>query len=208
MATNVRIGIDFGGTKIEIIALARDGSAILRRRVANPRSYEAALLAVAGLVSAAEAELGMRCSVGVGIPGAISPETGVVLNANSTWMNGRAFDRDLGAALGREIRVENDANCFALSEAADGAAAGKTVVFGVILGTGCGGGIVVGGRVIAGLHRVGARPGRRCGRASRAGAACRPLGAGAGGGGEYRGSGCDRDRGRAFQHDTPVYGGA
>jgi fructokinase len=155
MTTDARIGIDFGGTKIEIIVLARDGSPILRRRVANPRSYEAALLAVVGLVTAAEAELGMRCSVGVGIPGAISPATGLVLNANSTWMNGHAFDRDLGAALGREIRVENDANCFALSEAADGAAAGKTVVFGVILGTGCGGGIVVGGRVLAGLHRVG-----------------------------------------------------
>jgi fructokinase len=149
-----RIGIDFGGTKIEIVALAADGAVSLRRRVLNPRSYEASLRMVADLVNAAEAELGMRCSVGVGIPGAVSPTTGLVKNANSIWLNGRPLDRDLSAALGRPVRVENDANCFALSEAADGAGAGKRVVFGVILGTGCGGGIVVDGTVLPGLHRV------------------------------------------------------
>jgi fructokinase len=150
-----RIGIDFGGTKIEIIVLGPGGVALLRRRVPNPGAYDAALLATAGLVGEAEAEIGVRATVGVGIPGAISPSTGLVRNANSLWLNDRAFDRDLGAVLGREVRVENDANCFALSEASDGAAAGLPVVFGVILGTGCGGGLVVGGRVLAGLHRIG-----------------------------------------------------
>jgi fructokinase len=149
-----RIGIDFGGTKIEIVALAADGSVRLRRRVANPRQYEGSLRAVADLVAAAEAELGETCSVGIGIPGAISPVTGLVKNANSVWLNGHAIDRDFSAVLARPVRVENDANCFALSEAADGAAAGKRVVFGVILGTGCGGGIVVDGAVLAGMNRV------------------------------------------------------
>jgi fructokinase len=155
MASGWRIGIDFGGTKIEIIVLDPGGNAVLRRRVPNPGEYRGALLAVAGLVSAAEGELGHRCTVGVGIPGAISPSTGRVKNANSVWLNGMAFDRDLGEALAREVRVENDANCFALSEASDGAAAGRNVVFGVILGTGCGGGLVVGGHVLAGLHHIG-----------------------------------------------------
>jgi fructokinase len=154
MRTDWRIGIDFGGTKIEIIVLDPDGAPALRRRVPNPGSYEPALRAVAGLVHAAEAEMSLRASVGVGIPGAISPATGVVKNANSVWMNGKAFNRDLGELLAREIRVENDANCFALSEASDGAAAGKRVVFGVILGTGCGGGLVVDGLVLGGLHRI------------------------------------------------------
>jgi fructokinase len=154
MIPTPRIGLDFGGTKIEIIALAAAGAPLLRRRVANPGRYEEALRAAAGLVDAAEAELGVRGSVGVGIPGAISPATGLVRNANSVWMNDRPFQRDLCALLGREVRVENDANCFTLSEAADGAAAGHHVVFGVILGTGCGGGLVVGGRLLPGLHRV------------------------------------------------------
>jgi fructokinase len=155
MASDYRIGIDFGGTKIEIIVLGPDGTPKLRRRIANPRDYQASVLAVAGLVNAAEAELGQQCSVGVGIPGAISPATGLVRNANSVWLNDHPLDRDLARALGREVRVENDANCFALSEAADGAAAGHDVVFGVILGTGCGGGLVVGGRLLPGLHRIG-----------------------------------------------------
>jgi len=154
MAPDLRAGIDFGGTKIEIIVLGPDGDQLLRRRVPNPGSYDAAVLAVVGLVTSAEAELGRRCSVGVGIPGAISPGTGLVRNANSVWLNGHAFDRDLGEALSRQVRVENDANCFALSEASDGAAAGLGVVFGVILGTGCGGGLVIGGRVLGGLHRI------------------------------------------------------
>jgi fructokinase len=149
-----RIGIDFGGTKIEIVALAPDGAESVRRRVANPRDYKAAIRTVVALVEAAERELGATCTVGIGIPGAISPVTGLVKNANSVWLNGRPLDRDFAAALGRPVRVENDANCFALSEAADGAGAGKRVVFGVILGTGCGGGLVVDGALIPGLHRV------------------------------------------------------
>ncbi len=150
----MRIGIDFGGTKIEIIALGESNRELLRRRIPNPRTYEAAIACVQSLVQDAEAELGVTCTVGVGIPGAISPATGLVLNANSVWMNDRPFDRDLSAALGREVRLENDANCFALSEAADGAAAGHRVVFGVILGTGCGGGLVVDGAVLPGRHRI------------------------------------------------------
>jgi fructokinase len=152
--TRWRAGVDFGGTKIEIIVLDPSGEARVRRRVANPGDYQSALLTVAGLVSGAENEIGHRCTVGVGIPGAISPSTGFVKNANSVWLNGRPFDRDLGEALAREVRVENDANCFALSEASDGAAAGKAVVFGVILGTGCGGALVVHGRVLPGLQRI------------------------------------------------------
>jgi fructokinase len=149
-----RIGVDFGGTKIEILALAPDGREAFRRRVANPRDYDGSLRVVAELVAAAEADLGQRCTVGVGIPGAISPATGLVKNANSVWLNGRALDRDFATALGRPVRVENDANCFALSEAADGAGAGRRVVFGVILGTGCGGGLVVDGKPWPGKHAV------------------------------------------------------
>jgi len=149
-----RVGIDFGGTKIEIAAIAEDGTEILRRRVPNPREYEAAVRAVRELVEGAELELAGVATVGVGIPGAVSPDTGLVKNANSTWMNGRPFARDLTAALAREVRVENDANCFALSEAVDGAGAGHSIVFGVILGTGVGGGIVVNERVLVGRHSI------------------------------------------------------
>ncbi len=152
--TSTRIGIDFGGTKIEIVALDAANTAVLRRRVPNPRRYDDAIGTVQSMVAQAEQELQQTCSVGVGIPGAISPATGLVLNANSVWMNDHAFDRDLSAALGREVRVENDANCFALSEAADGAAAGYRTVFGVILGTGCGGAIVVDGRLLPGRHHI------------------------------------------------------
>ncbi|MBN8871441.1 MAG: ROK family protein, partial [Rhodospirillales bacterium] len=149
-----RIGIDLGGTKTEILVLAPDGSEALRRRVATPEPYPARIDAIAGLVRDAEATLGVTATVGVGIPGVISPATGLVKNANSLALNGHPFDRDLQAALGRPVRVENDANCFALSEASDGAAAGLGVVFGVILGTGCGGGIVVNGQVLPGRHRI------------------------------------------------------
>ncbi len=149
-----RIGIDLGGTKTEIMVLGLGGEAILRRRVATPAGYGQALEAMAALVRQAEEEIGARASVGVGIPGSISPATGLVKNANSNALNGHPFDRDLGALLGREVRVANDANCFALSEASDGAAAGAGVVFGVILGTGCGGGIVVNGRILEGRHRL------------------------------------------------------
>jgi fructokinase len=149
-----RIGIDLGGTKTEILVLAPDGAALLRQRVPTAPDYPTVIATIRDLVLAAEAEIGAACSVGIGIPGTISPATGLVKNANSLALNGHAFDQDLGRALGRDIRVANDANCFALSEASDGAAAGAAIVFGVILGTGCGGGLVVGGKVLEGRHRI------------------------------------------------------
>jgi fructokinase len=149
-----RIGIDLGGTKIEIALLGPDGIELVRERIETPSGYDATLSAIAGLVQAAEVRIGGAASVGIGIPGVISPATGVVKNSNSIALNGHALDRDLSQALGRPVRVENDANCFVLSEATDGAGAGQPVVFGVILGTGCGGGIVVHGKVIQGPHRV------------------------------------------------------
>ncbi|MGP8027362.1 MAG: ROK family protein [Acidocella sp.] len=149
-----RIGIDLGGTKTEILLLGPQGKEILRRRAPTPSGYAAALEMMAGLVRQAEAEAGVRATVGVGIPGCISPATGLVKNANSNALNGHPFDKDLSALLGREVRVANDANCFALSEASDGAAAGCGVVFGVIIGTGCGGGIVVDGKLLEGKHRL------------------------------------------------------
>jgi fructokinase len=151
----MRIGVDLGGTKIEAIALSETGEGLARRRRASPRGdYGATLTAIVELVTELESGLGRRGSVGVGMPGAISPASGLVKNANSTWLIGRPFDRDLEAALNRPVRVENDANCFALSEAVDGAAAGAGIVFGVILGTGVGGGIVVGGRRILGRNAI------------------------------------------------------
>jgi fructokinase len=153
MATH-RIGIDLGGTKIEIIVLGPDGQEALRHRVPTPPGYDGTLAAIIGLVRDAEARLGVTASVGIGIPGVISPATGLVKNANSIALNGHAFDRDIAMALGRPVRVENDANCLALSEATDGAGAGLPTVFAVIIGTGCGGGIVVDGKVVAGRHRI------------------------------------------------------
>ena len=152
--THHRIGIDLGGTKVEIAVLGPDGTEVLRHRIATPGGYPAALQAITQLVTDAERQLGVTATVGIGIPGVISPATGRVKNANSIALNGHTFDRDISAALNREVRVENDANCFALSEAVDGAGAGHGAVFGVILGTGCGGGIVVNGRVHQGPHRV------------------------------------------------------
>jgi fructokinase len=151
----MRIGVDFGGTKIEAIAIDRDGIERFRRRIETPREdYDASVRAVADLVAAVEREAGARGTVGVGITGAVSPATGVIKNANSTWLIGRPLHLDLERALGRPVRVANDANCFALSEATDGAAAGAAVVFGVILGTGVGGGVVVDGRVLQGANAV------------------------------------------------------
>ncbi len=151
----MRIGVDLGGTKIEIAALDESGAFALRERHPSPTGdYEKTVDTIRDLVTAAETKLDRHCSVGVGIPGAISPASGVVKNANSTWLNGKPLDRDLSAALSRPVRVANDANCFALSEAADGAGQGKHVVFGVILGTGVGGGIVVGGRVLTGPNAI------------------------------------------------------
>jgi fructokinase len=150
----LRIGIDLGGTKIEGIAM-NGSDERLRRRVPAPRGdYAATVTAIRDLVVAMEHALGATCTVGVGIPGAISPVTGLVKNANSTWLIGKPLDRDLERALARPIRIMNDANCFALSEATDGAAEGAGTVFGVILGTGTGAGIVVNGRVLSGRHRI------------------------------------------------------
>jgi len=151
----MRIGIDLGGTKIEGIALDGSGATLARRRVATPRGdYAATVGAVAALVGALEAEAGRSGSVGVGIPGTVSPATGLVKNANSTWLIGRPLDRDLAAALARPVRLANDADCFALSEASDGAGRGAAVVFGVILGTGVGGGLVVHGRPVQGPNGI------------------------------------------------------
>jgi fructokinase len=151
----IRLGIDFGGTKIEVAALSDDGRVAARRRVANPRRYEAAVETVRDLVSWAEAETGASgAPVGVAMPGSLSPIDRRVRNANSTWLNGRRFDADLEAVLGRPVRTANDANCFALSEARDGAGANARVVFGVIIGTGCGGGVVVDGALVSGRNDV------------------------------------------------------
>jgi len=151
----IRIGIDLGGTKTEAVALARDGSILLRRRVDTVQgSYHATIATIQALVAEIEAALSCRASVGVGIPGAISPASGLVKNANSTWLIGKPLDRDLGEALSRPVRLANDADCFALSEASDGAAAGAPTVFGVILGTGVGGGIVVNGKLLSGPNAI------------------------------------------------------
>lgn len=147
----MRIGLDCGGTKIEVIALDDQGSQLFRKRVATPRNdYEACLEAIKGLVCDTESATGSTGSVGVGIPGSISPLSGLVKNANMTWFNGRPLDQDLGVRLGRPVRVQNDANCFAVSEAVDGAGADCPVVFAVILGTGCGSGIALNGTAMTG----------------------------------------------------------
>ena len=153
----MRIGIDLGGTKIEGIVLDDGGSERARLRVPTPsQSYEATVEAVAGVVRDLEAKAGARCRVGVGHPGAISPATGLIKNANSTRLNGRPLDLDLRRALERdEVRLSNDANCFAVSEASDGAGAGAAIVFGVILGTGVGGGVVIDGRPLVGAQAIG-----------------------------------------------------
>ena len=151
----MRIGIDLGGTKIEGIALDAAGAELQRFRIATPRGdYDGTVAAVSGMVRDIEKAAGGRGSVGVGIPGTIVAATGLVKNANSTWLNGRPFERDLSAALEREVRCANDANCFAVSEATDGAAAGAEVVFGVIVGTGGGGGVALNGNVHAGRNGI------------------------------------------------------
>jgi predicted NBD/HSP70 family sugar kinase len=151
----IRIGIDLGGTKTEILALDDRRNELLRRREPTPAGdYDATLALIARLVRETESTIGKRGSVGVGTPGAISPATRRLRNSNSTCLNGRALKDDLERAIGREIRMENDANCFALSEATDGAARRCTSVFGVILGTGVGGGIVINGRVLGGVNAI------------------------------------------------------
>lgn len=151
----MRIGVDLGGTKIEIVALSADGSEVVRRRIATPTGdYDGTIAAVASLVASVEAEIGQPATVGVGSPGAIVPSTGLLRNSNSVVLNEKPLKRDIEFALCRQVRIANDANCFALSEAVDGAGAGASVVFGVILGTGVGGGIVVGRKVLPGYNNV------------------------------------------------------
>jgi fructokinase len=171
-----RIGIDLGGTKIEAIALDQSGNEVYRERVITPKSYHGCIDAIHHLVKKADRCVTAPGSIGIGIPGTISPVTGLVKNANSTWLIGHPLDRDIEKVLGRPVRVTNDANCFALSEAVDGAGKNATVVFGVIIGTGVGGGIVVDKRVLDGAQKIGGewghnplpwptdreRPGDRC----------------------------------------------
>jgi fructokinase len=150
-----RIGIDLGGTKIEAIALSASGSILARHRVATPSgNYELTVKIIVYLVSAIEKELGASGTVGIGTPGTTSPATGLIKNANSTVLIGHTLDKDLSSALDREVRLSNDANCFALSEAIDGAGAGAEIVFGVIIGTGTGGGIAVRGTILTGLNGI------------------------------------------------------
>ncbi|MEK4033615.1 ROK family protein [Methylocystis sp. IM3] len=153
---SIRIGVDLGGTKIEAIALDFSGEILARRRVATPaQDYDEIIRAVAALVRDIEMETQRRGTVGVGAPGSISAHTGLARGSNTQVVNGRPLDADLSRALARPVRVENDANCFALSEAVDGAGQGARVVFGVILGTGVGGGVVIDGKVMAGRNRIG-----------------------------------------------------
>lgn len=147
----MRIGIDLGGTKTEVIALADDGKQLYRHRLPTPKNnYQATIKNIVELVRLAEEATGESGTVGVGIPGSISPYTRVVKNANSTWLNGQPFDKDLSLALNREVRLANDANCLAVSEAVDGAAAGAAIVFAAIVGTGCGAGVAINGRSLIG----------------------------------------------------------
>ena len=151
----LRLGIDLGGTKIAAVVLGPDGEVRWERRIPSPRNnYDATLDALAALVREGEAAAESACSVGIGMPGAISPVTGLVKNANSTWLNGRPLQEDLERTLARPVRLANDANCLAVSEATDGAAAGAHVVFGVILGTGTGAGIAIDGRVLTGANAI------------------------------------------------------
>jgi fructokinase len=168
--------VDLGGTKVEAVVLDPEGRERVRLRRPTPRGYPATVEAVVALIRAVEEEAGGRGTVGVGIPGTVSPVTGRIKNANSTWLNGMPLDRDLARRLGRPVRLMNDANCFVLSEAVDGAGAGADPVFGVILGTGVGGGLVVGGRILAGSQRIagewGHTPLPRPGPEERPGPAC------------------------------------
>lgn len=153
--SNIRIGVDFGGTKIEIIALDCSGNTLISRRIATPKGeYRRSISDIANLVFVVEAELNETCSIGVSMPGSFSRQTGRVRNANSTWLNDQPFDQDLQALLGREIRFANDANCLALSEAIDGAGAGCQSVFAIILGTGVGGALAFDGKVHQGFNSL------------------------------------------------------
>ncbi len=156
MADQPRTGIDLGGTKTEIIVLAPNGGTLFEKRVATPApDYHATINLLADLVKEAEHTLQDETTVGMGTPGSLSPRTGLLRNSNSVWMNGKPLAADVESAMGREVRFANDANCFALSEATDGAGRGAHTVFGVIIGTGCGGGVVVDGRVLNGANGIG-----------------------------------------------------
>ncbi len=151
----IKIGIDLGGTKIEVIAMDNSGQELLRRRVRTPRNdYTAILNAIVDLIHYAEGRVGASCTIGIGTPGALSRATGKLKNSNSTCLNGTPILDDLERLIGRPVHMTNDANCFALSEAVDGSGAGASVVFGVIVGTGCGGGIVVNGSVLTGPNAI------------------------------------------------------
>lgn len=152
----IRIGVDFGGTKIEVAALDASGQFAARVRKPNPGDYPGAIETVRDLVAEVERQAGVNgATVGFGVPGSLSPKTGLMRNANSVWLNGKPFQQDLEKTLGRPVRLENDANCFALSEAVSGAGKGAQVVFGAILGTGCGGGVVVRGHTVEGVNKIG-----------------------------------------------------
>ncbi len=152
---NIRFGIDLGGTKTEILALDTQGAEVLRERTPTPKTENEIYDNIAGMVRAAEARLGTQGSVGIATPGSLSPQTGLLRNSNTVCLNGKPVKQEIEKRIGREIRMANDANCFALSEASDGAGAGAPVVFGVIIGTGCGAGVVVHGKVIEGRNGVG-----------------------------------------------------
>lgn len=152
----MRLGIDWGGTKIEIIALSNEGSELFRQRVDTPRDdYQGCLEAVKHLVNEAETATSQSGTLGLGIPGSLSPKSGLVKNANSTWMNGKPLDKDLEYVIGRPVRIQNDANCLAVSEATDGAGAGAHIVHAVIIGTGCGSGIAIDARAHQGANGIG-----------------------------------------------------
>ena len=152
----MRIGVDLGGTKIEIIALDDNGATVLKRRVKTPMGdYAGTVRTIVDLASSAQSQIGASATVGIATPGAVSPQSGLLRNSNSAVLNGKPLDRDIANALGQPVRLENDANCLAISEAVDGAGAGCGVVFGAILGTGVGGGIVIQKQVITGLNRIG-----------------------------------------------------
>jgi fructokinase len=155
MSESICIGVDFGGTKIEAAALDVRGEFLTRMRVPNPGSYDAALEAVRELVARVESQVGRAARIGMGVPGSISPRTGVMRNANTVWLNGRNLRDDIRTTLGREVNLANDANCLALSEVVDGAARNSKVAVAVILGTGCGGGVVIDGRLVEGAHGIG-----------------------------------------------------
>ena len=154
-AAKPRLGIDLGGTKIAAIVLDRQGQTTWEHRVPTPReSYDATIEAIANIVAMGEQAVGAKCSIGIGMPGAISPATRLVKNANSTWLNGRRFGDDVERRLNRDVRFANDANCLAVSEANDGAGKGAEIVFGVILGTGVGGGIAIDGKALRGANAI------------------------------------------------------